>query len=117
MFAKDLIMDIGQRFGINKSTASWIFLNMVDVLHERLESMLVWPEREKLRETMLMPFRVHFGTKIVVIIDCLEVFLETPSNLSAQAWTWPSYKHNNSEISYWSNITRQYFFFVERMGW
>jgi len=89
-------IDIGQRLGINKSTASRIFLNMVDVLHERLKRMLVWPEREELRETMPMSVRVHFGTKVVVIIDCFEVFLETPSNLGARAWTWSSYKHNNT---------------------
>lgn len=76
-------MDIGQRFGINKSTASETFLNMVDVLHERLTSEVVWPERQELRETTPMAFRVHFGTKVVVIIDCFQVFLDW--NLGARA--------------------------------
>jgi len=99
-------MDIAQRFGINKSTASRLFLTMLDVMFARLHPLLVWPEREQLRETMPMSFRVHFGTKVVVIIDCFEVFIERPSNLTARALTWSSYKHNNT-VKYLIGITPQ----------
>jgi hypothetical protein len=109
-------MDIGQRFGINKSTASRIFLNMVDLLHERLKGVIVWPEREELRETMPMSFRVHFGCKVAIIIDCFEVFLDTPSNLGARAWTWSSYKHNNT-VKFLIGITPQGSISFLSKGW
>ena len=35
-------------------------------------------------------------TKVAVIIDCFEIFLERPSNLRARASTWSSYKHHNT---------------------
>ena len=30
------------------------------------------------------------------IIDCTELFIETPSNFTAQSLTWSSYKHHNT---------------------
>ena len=54
------------------------------------------PEREQLRKAMPECFRSSFGTKVAVIIDCLEIFLERPSNLPARASTWSSYKHHNT---------------------
>ena len=71
-----------------------------------LSPFLVWPEREELRETMPMSFRVNFGTKVVVILDCFEVFIERPSNLAARASTWSSYKHNNT-VKFLIGITPQ----------
>ena len=53
-----------------------------------------------------MSFRVHFGTKVVVIIDCFEVFLERPSNIKARRDTWSSYKHNNT-VKFLIGITPQ----------
>lgn len=89
-------IDLGQKFGLNKSSSSRIFLNMIDVLHFRLSPLVYWPEREQLRETMPMCFRVHFGNKVAVIVDCFEVFIERSSSLTARASTWSSYKHNNT---------------------
>ena len=45
---------------------------------------------------MPMEFRKSFGTKVVVIIDCFELFIERPSNLLAKAQTWSQYKHHNT---------------------
>ncbi|KAL5019396.1 hypothetical protein ScPMuIL_005118 [Solemya velum] len=63
-------MDLGQRFGITKSTAPRIFLNMVDVLYKRLKDEIVWQEREELRETMPMSFRALNITKSLKV-KCL----------------------------------------------
>lgn len=89
-------LDNGHRFGINRSSASRLFLSMVDVLYKRLKPLIYWPDRNELRETTPMSFRVHFGTKVAVIVDCFEIFLERPSNLVARTSTWSSYKHNNT---------------------
>ena len=41
-------------------------------------------------------FQYSFGKKVTVIIDCLEVFIEEPSNLLARAQTFSNYKHHNT---------------------
>ena len=33
---------------------------------------------------------------MVSIIDCSEIFIEQPKNLTARAQTWSNYKHNNT---------------------
>ena len=45
---------------------------------------------------MPMVFRKSFGTKVVVVIDCFELFLERPSDLLARTQTWSQYKHQNT---------------------
>ena len=42
--------------------------------------------------------------KITTIIDCFEIFIERPSNLSARALTWSYYKSNNT-VKYLIAIT------------
>ena len=49
----------------------------------RLKSLIIWPERENLRKTMLECFRAEFGDMVATVIDCFEVFIERPSNLLA----------------------------------
>ena len=39
---------------------------------------------------------MSFGTKVALIIDCFEVFIERPSNLQVRASTWSLYKHHNT---------------------
>ena len=46
---------------------------------------------------MPMSFRQHFGTKVTVIVDCFEVFIERPLNLLARAQTLSSYKYQNTQ--------------------
>ena len=50
----------------------------------RLQNLSIWLEREELQRTMPKCFKVLFGTKVAIIIDCFEVFIERPSNLEAQ---------------------------------
>ena len=45
---------------------------------------------------MPLPFRKYFGTKVAVIIDCFEVFINKPSNYMARACTWSQYEHHNT---------------------
>ena len=45
---------------------------------------------------MLFCFHVHYGLKVVSIIDCFELFIEKPSNLLAKSCTWSQYKHYNT---------------------
>ena len=87
---------LSYEFGVHQSTISRLFAETIDIMFVRMEPFILWPEREQLRKTMPMQFRKHFGTKVSVIIDCFEVFMERPSNLLARAKTWSSYKHHHT---------------------
>ena len=62
----------------------------------RLDLLIRWPDRDMLKKTTPRCFRKNYGTKVVVILDCFEVFMERPSNPLAKACTWSSYKHHNT---------------------
>ena len=85
---------LSYEFGVH--TISRLFAETIDIMFVRMEPFILWPEHEQLRKTMPMQFRKHFGTKVSVIIDCFEVFMERPSNLLARAKTWSSYKHHHT---------------------
>ena len=53
-----------------------------------------------------MEFRRYLESKVVVIIDCFEVYIETPSNVEARSLTWSSYKHHNT-VKFLVGITPQ----------
>ena len=65
--------DLGFRFGeIHESTVSRIFLQVLNVLHQRLSPLIIWPDREMLKKTMPMDFRKHCPN-CTLIIDCFEI--------------------------------------------
>ena len=41
-------------------------------------------------------FCACYGTKVVAIVDCYEIKIETPSHLVAKLATWSQYKHANT---------------------
>ena len=90
------LADLAYRFRISLPTASRIMHKLINILHQRLEFLIEWPERNMLQATMPMDFRLAFGSRVAVIIDCFEVFIERPSNLLARAQTWSNYKHHNT---------------------
>ena len=83
-------------FNVSKTTASTVFLKWLDIMFVRLKPLIKWPEREQLWETTPLCFRKHFKTKVAIIIDCFEVFINKPANLLARATTWSQYKHHNT---------------------
>ena len=90
------LKDLAYRFQVSLSTVCRIWHKLVNVLHQRLGFLIEWPEREMLKATMPMEFRQAFGSKVAVIVDCFEIFIERPSNLLARAQTWSNYKHHNT---------------------
>jgi hypothetical protein len=96
---------LGIIFQCAQPTVSRTFLNTLHVL-TRLQPLIRWPEREEIKKTMPMEFRRYLNGKVVVIIDCFEVFIETPSNAEAKAMTWSSYKHHNT-VKFLIGITPQ----------
>ena len=82
------IQDLAYRFDISKSTASKVFLKWIDIMYVGTNFLIRWPERDELVATMPLSFRQYFKTKVAVVIDCFEVFINKPSNLMARAVTW-----------------------------
>ncbi|XP_069128215.1 uncharacterized protein [Argopecten irradians] len=87
---------LADKFKVSASTVSRTFLNTLNIMYMMLKPLIYWPSKEERRETMPMEFRKYFGLKVAVIIDCFEVFSERPSDLTARAQTWSSYKHHNT---------------------
>ena len=88
--------DLAYRFNISKSTASRIFDKWIVVMARELKFLIKWPDREVLQKTMPHDFVQAYGRKVVVVIDCFEVFVERPGDLLARACTWSNYKHHNT---------------------
>lgn len=90
------ITDLAYRFNVSASTVSTDILKVINIMFTRLRILIKWPDRVQLWKTTPMCFRKHFSTKTVVIIDCFEVFINKPKNLTARAQTFSSYKHHNT---------------------
>ena len=88
--------DLAYRFDVSQPTVSRIFWSWMIVMDARLSPLLKWPEREEIIRTMPACFEYSFGSKVTVIIDCFEVFIERPSNLLARGQTFSNYKHHNT---------------------
>ena len=91
------VQDLAYRLNISPATVSpRILLKRLTAMDNSLCSLIMLPDRETLRKTMPECFRTSFGTKVAVVIDCFEIFIERPSNLQARAYTWSSYKYHNT---------------------
>ena len=100
------VVDLADRFQVSKTTASNVFLQTLNVLFIKLKPLICWPTREELSISMPTCFRARFGTKITTVIDCFELFIDRPSNLTARALTWSHYKNHNT-VKYLIGITPQ----------
>ena len=89
-----LFEDLGDRFSISKATASRIFACWIEAMALRLKSLIYMPDEEKVRATL--PPRFSSCPDVVSIIDCSEIFIETPKDLELQSATWSDYKHHNT---------------------
>ena len=70
-----------------------------------LKFLIRWPDRDELRKTLPECFRGQFD-KVVVIIDCTEVYIERATNVLARSQTWSNYKSHNT-VKYLIGITPQ----------
>ncbi len=85
------IVDLSYRFGVGRSTISKVFLEVIQIMYAILQPLVCWPEHDELNATMPMVFRKYFGCRVTVIIDCFEIFIDRPSNMTARAQTWSNY--------------------------
>lgn len=97
---------ISYRFAVSPTTASETFYRCVDILYDKYKCFVFWPERESLQKNVPLCFQESFGKKVAVIIDCFEVFTETPSQNLNAARCWSTYKHHQT-VKFLIGITPQ----------
>lgn len=105
-------VDLASRLGISNGTLVNIFQKWLDVMFVRLQFLITWPSRETLQNNMPLVFQQHYPS-CRVIIDCSEIFIETPTSFDARSKTYSNYKkHNTVCNSMWYN-----FLLISLLGW
>ena len=108
--------NLAYRSNVSFPTASRLFQACMIVMAVKLQPFLKRPDREALWRTMPQCFQQSFGKKVTVIIDCLEIFIDSPLNLLARAQTFSSYKHHNT-VKVLIGITPQGTISLVPKGW
>ena len=87
--------DLAHRCGISVGLVSKNFQKWLDVMFVRLSFLITWPSREVLKQNMPQVFKQLYPN-CRVIIDCSEIFIETPTCFSARSKTYSNYKKQNT---------------------
>ena len=82
-----LVEDLAFRFKITCSQVSCIFTTWIKLLSRELGVLIVWPSKAQVKKTMPYCFRKMYPN-CRVIIDCTEVYTETPTALDIAAALW-----------------------------
>ena len=88
-----LIDDLAFRFNVSSSLVSSIFTTWIKLISLELSWLIHWPDRCTIRRNLPSMFRKYY-IKCCVIIDCSELYIETPSSLDIAAACWSNYKHH-----------------------
>ena len=87
--------DLAQRFNISPSTVSEVLNQIIPKMAEKLKFLVHWPDKAEVIKSFPGVFKPKYRNARA-IIDCTEIFIERPGNLTARASTWSNYKHNNT---------------------
>ncbi|XP_013380445.1 uncharacterized protein LOC106151628 [Lingula anatina] len=81
--------------GIPKTTMIDIFWKWIDMLYSKLSFTIAPTDREHIFRILPEVFKEKFP-RLTSIVDCCEIFIETPQNLLARAQTYSSYKKHTT---------------------
>ena len=90
-----LVDDLAFLFEISEGLTSSIFTTWLRLLSKYLQWMIVWLERNIIKRNLPTIFRKYYPN-CCLIIDCSEIYIETPSSLEVSAMCWSNYKHNST---------------------
>ena len=90
-----LVEDLAFRFCITPSQVSSIFTTWIKLMSKELGVLIVWPSKTQVKRTLPHCFRKMYPN-CRVIIDCTEVYTETPTALDVAAALWSEYKHHHT---------------------
>ncbi|XP_071177651.1 uncharacterized protein [Mytilus edulis] len=88
-----LVHDLAFRLQISEALVSSIFITWIKLMRLELCHLIVWPSKNVIKENLPSCFKT-FYPNVRCIIDCTEIFIETPSSLDTQAQCWSDYKHH-----------------------
>ena len=86
---------IGYLFEIHETKVTKVFHKWIDAMFQGLQPLIVWPDKEMIITHLPACFKPHYS-KAVCIIDCLEIFIERPTSLTARGQTYSNYKSHNT---------------------
>ena len=87
--------DLAFRFQISQPTVSRIFNTWINFLFVKFREVPLWPNRQTVDKYMPASFCTLYPTTRC-IIDATEIFIQMPSNPTAQQLTFSSYKNHNT---------------------
>ena len=87
--------DLAYRFGISQSTVSRIVTTWLDFMFHKFKEIPIWPHRQVVDYFMPDCFRSLYP-QTRCVIDATELFIEMPSNPTAQQLTFSNYKNHNT---------------------
>ena len=88
-------VDLANRFCVSSSTVTNYVTTWICFLYHHLKEIDWMPAVAQIQGTLPPVFRERYPTTYA-IVDCSEIFLETPSDLHLQSSTWSNYKHHNT---------------------
>ena len=94
-----LIHDLAQRFHTSKSTCGDTINRWIDYLSVKLNFLTAWPPKQVIKNMLPSRFRKYPNCR--VIIDCTEIYTETPQALKIRSLMYSNYK---SHMTYKSLI-------------
>lgn len=89
-----LVKDLEYRFKISGSSVSKIFNSWIVFMYKYLQSLVYLPKLEVLQKSIPSCFTHFRDTRI--ILDCTEIFIQTPSSLENKSVTYSNYKSHNT---------------------
>ena len=88
-----MVKDLAFRFQVSPGKVSQIFITWIKFLSKELSVLIIWPSARQIKSTLPNCYKKLYP-KVRIIIDCTEVFTETPSSLGVQACLWSDYKYH-----------------------
>ncbi|XP_028512639.1 uncharacterized protein LOC110231540 [Exaiptasia diaphana] len=85
--------DLAFRFKVSQSLVSETVSTWLRFFAKELDWLIMWPSKGQVMLELPDSFR-RLYPKVRCVIDCSEVFTETPSALDIQAALWSEYKHH-----------------------
>lgn len=87
--------DLAVRFNLHPSSVSRKLTTWINYLYFLLASQSIWPTREQINNSMSDEF-LNLYPNTRVIIDCTELYVQTPSSLLLQSQLYSAYKSNTT---------------------
>lgn len=80
-------------FNCAESTVSKIITSWINYIYLRVSTLPIWPSREEINESMPEAFKESFP-KTRAILDCTEIFVQSPESLHLRSTFYSDYKHH-----------------------